>query len=496
MELTTDIIQQQITKLTYDNQAIINGKKTAAASGETFETISPIDGKVLTKVASCDQVDVDKAVKIARDTFQKGTWAQQSPQERKKVLLKLADLIAQHHLELAVLETLDMGKPINDSFNGDIAGAVETVRYYAEAIDKIYDDIAPTESNILGMITREPCGVVACIVPWNFPFYLACSRVVPALAMGNSVIVKPAEQSPLTAIKFGELALAAGVPAGAIQVLPGFGETAGQALGMHMDVDVVSFTGSTEVGKLLLHYSSQSNMKRVWLECGGKSPNIVMADCNIEKAIEQSAYGVFKNSGQICCAPTRLIADRKIKDQLIEGIIGVSKHYQPSDPLNPTTKMGTIVDKNQLDKVLSYIEKGRKEGAQLALGGERKHADSGGYYVEPTVFDKVKNNMVIAQEEIFGPVLSVISFDDFDTAIKIANDTSYGLAAGIWTNDLNKAHKAARALRAGVVSINSVSRGNDTVTFGGYKQSGIGRLGSLRSFDIYSEVKTTWIELQ
>lgn len=489
-------IKDQAAKINFKNQAFINGRYIDAQSGETFDCINPATGKVLTKVAACDKADVNLAVSAARNAFNSGVWSHRSPTERRAVLLKFADLIEQHQFELAILETLDMGKPISNSLNGDIPYALRTLRWYAEVIDKIYDEIAPTERDVLAMITREPLGVIAAVVPWNFPLSIACSRIAPALAMGNSMIVKPAEQSPLTAIYIAGLAVEAGIPEGVLNVLPGFGETAGMALGLHPDVDGITFTGSTEVGKLFLRYSSESNMKRISLECGGKSPNIVMADCiDLDKAAKASASGVFYNQGEVCCAPTRLLVEESIKDKFLEKLTALQKQFQPGDPLDPNTVMGAMVDKTQMQRVLNYIEIGKSEGARIAFGGNRALENTGGFYIEPTVFENVRNDMTIAREEIFGPVLATLTFKDMDEAIKIANDTSYGLAASLWTRDINKAHKTARALRAGVVSVNCIDSGDATTPFGGYKQSGMGREYSLHGLDFYTELKTTWIDL-
>lgn len=488
-------IKEKASQLNFKNQAFINGRYCDALSKKTFECINPATGKVLTHVSACDKADVDVAVKVARKVFEKGTWADASPEERKIILLKFADLIEQHQFELALLETLDMGKPISDSMS-DVTSAIRCVRWYAESIDKIYDSIAPTAKNTIAMITREPLGVVAAVLPWNFPLYLACLKIAPVLATGNCIILKPAEQSPLTALRIAEFATQAGVPDGVLNVLPGFGETAGQALGLHPDVDGVTFTGSTEVGKLFLRYSSESNMKRIFLECGGKSPNIVLSDCSdLDEAAKASAKGVFFNQGEVCCAPTRLLVDASIKDALLEKILQYGKSFHPSDPLDPEAKMGAMVDQTQMQRVLKYIEVGKSNGAQLKMGGSQVLQESGGYFIEPTVFDRVENSMQIAKEEIFGPVLSVISFNKIDEAIKMANDTQYGLAAYVWTSDINLAHKTAKALRAGVVAVNCINAGDITTPFGGYKQSGIGRESALHAFEHYTETKTTWIEL-
>lgn len=496
MQTTYETIKEKAAHLQFKNQAYINGRYISAKSGKTFDCINPATGQILTSVAACDAEDINEAVRYARKAFEGNEWSNLSPQDRKKILLQFAELLEQHQFELALLETLDMGKPIGDSLNSDVPSAIRCVRWYAEAIDKVYDKIAPTAQDVIAMITREPLGVVGAVLPWNFPLYLACLKIAPVLAAGNCIILKPAEQSPLTTLRIAELASEAGIPDGVLNVIPGYGETAGRALGLHPDVDAISFTGSTEIGKLFMKYSAESNLKRIFLECGGKSPNIVMADCtNLTEAAKAAVKGAFYNQGEVCCAPTRLIIDEKIKDQFLEKIFHFSQDFQPNDPLNPSTKMGALVDKNQFQRVLNFIDEGKKEGAQLVLGGQAKFKETGGYFIEPTVFDNVQNNMTIAREEIFGPVLSVISFKNIDEAIKIANDTHYGLAAYLWTNDINKAHKTAKALRAGVVGINSIDSGDITTPFGGYKQSGIGRESAIQGLEHYTEIKTTWIEL-
>jgi acyl-CoA reductase-like NAD-dependent aldehyde dehydrogenase len=411
-------------------------------------------------------------------------------------MLRFAELIEKNGTELALLETLDMGKPIGDSTRIDVPATVNVIRWYAEAIDKVYDEVAPTAPNVVAMIRREPMGVVAAIVPWNFPMIMAAWKIGPALATGNSLIVKPAEQSSLTAIRLAELALEAGIPEGVFQVVPGFGPEAGEALGRHMDVDAIAFTGSGEVGKLLLRMSGESNMKRVGLECGGKTPHIVLADTHdLDAAATAAAWGIFFNQGEVCNAGSRLLVERSIKDQLLEKVVEVGRAMKFGDPLDPATQMGAIVDQDQLEKVMSYIGLGSEEGAKLLLGGQRARAESGGFYIEPTIFDGVENRMRIAQEEIFGPVLSVLTFEDLDEAVKIGNDTIYGLAAAIWTSDINKAMTAAKKLRAGSVWVNCFDGGDITTPFGGYKQSGFGRDKSLHALDKYSELKTIWIEL-
>lgn len=495
MEMQYESIKEKASHLHFKSKAFINGRYVDALSGKTFSCINPATGKVLTPIASCDEADVDSAVKHARAAFKSGSWSQKSPTERKQILLKFADLLEKHQFTIALLETLDTGKPIKESLSVDVQIAIQNTRWYAELIDKLYGRVAPTANNIFAYITREPLGVVGVVNPWNFPFYIACAKLAPALAAGNSVIIKPAEQSPLTTLFLGEIANEAGIPEGVLNILPGFGETAGQAVGLHHDIDGVSFTGSTEIGKQFLRYSADSNMKRIFLECGGKSPNIVFSDStDLEKVAMQSMIGAFYNQGQVCCAPTRLLVQEDIKEPLLEKLITASKNYQPSDPLDPKTELGAIIDQVQTTQIMSYIESGKTDGAELILGGKQVNKDSGGYFIEPTIFDGVKNSMKIAKEEIFGPVLSVITFKTMEEAVKLANDTHYGLAASIWTQDINKAHQIAQALRAGVVSVNCISSGDVTTPFGGFKQSGIGRESSVTALDNYTEIKTTWIE--
>ncbi len=482
--------------LSYRNQALIGGDYVDAVSGKTFPCLSPIDGTVLTEVAECGAEDVDAAVKAARAAFESGAWSNLAPARRKRVLLKFADLIKGHREELALLETLDMGKPIRDSSAIDIPAAANCIAWYAEAIDKVYDEVAPTDPSALALITREPLGVVAAVVPWNFPLLMASWKLGPALAAGNSVVLKPAEQSPLTAIRVAELALEAGLPEGVLNVVPGYGESAGRALGLHMDVDCVAFTGSAEVGKYFLEYAGQSNMKRVSLECGGKTPNIVLADCpDLDAAATAAAFGIFFNQGEVCNAGSRLLVEDSIKDRFLEKVMAVGSKLRPGDPLDPKTRMGAMVDKVQTDRVLGYIDAGRAEGAKLVMGGAQVLSESGGYYIEPTVFDDVDNSMKIAREEIFGPVLSAITFKDAEEATQIGNDSSYGLAAAIWTRDLSTAHRMARKLRAGTVWVNCFDHGDITVPFGGYKESGFGRDKSLHALEKYTQLKTTWINL-
>lgn len=482
--------------LSIRHQAFIDGRWTDAASGKTFECISPIDGRVLARVAECGSQDVDRAVAVARRAFDKGDWSNARPTHRKKVLVRFAALMNEHADELALLESLDMGKPISDALNVDVAASVRCMAWTGEAIDKVYGEVAATGPDELGLVTREPLGVVAAIVPWNFPMLMATWKLAPALAMGNSVVLKPSEKSPLTALRLAELAIEAGIPEGVFNVLPGFGRGAGEPLAMHMDVDGLVFTGSTAVGKHLLVCAGMSNMKRAYMECGGKSPNIVFADApDLEQAAKAAASGIFYNQGEVCTAASRLLVQRSIKDEFVALVAKYGREMQPRHPLDPGAPMGAMVDEAQTHRVLDYIRKGREEGGRVVIGGERLQTVAGGCYLAPTIFDDVAHGHTIAREEIFGPVLSVIGFDDEDEALRIANDSEYGLAAGLFTADISRAHRVARKLRAGSVWVNYWDGGDMTAPFGGYKQSGNGRDKSLHAFEKYTEVKATWINL-
>jgi gamma-glutamyl-gamma-aminobutyraldehyde dehydrogenase len=488
--------QQRAAALTINGHAFIDGRYLPALSGKTFDCISPIDGRVLAAVAECDGADVERAVLCARRSFEAGVWADERPGKRKRVMLKWAELMEAHTEELALLECLDMGKPITEALKVDVPAAVRCIRWHAEAIDKVYGEVAPTGPDEIGLVTRQPLGVVAAIVPWNFPLLMACWKLGPAIATGNSVILKPSEKSPLTAIRLAQLASEAGLPDGVLNVLPGFGAGAGKALALHMDVDGLVFTGSTGTGKMLLQYAGQSNLKRVYSELGGKTPNIVFADApDLDAAAVAATSAIFYNQGEVCTAGSRLLVERSIKDQFLEKVIAASRSLVPSHPLDPDSTMGAMVDEGHLQRVLGFIERGKAEGAQLKLGGNRAEVVTGGCYIEPTVFDAVSNRMTIAQEEIFGPVLSTIVFDTAEEALALANDSAFGLAAAVWTRDISRAHRMARKLRAGSVWVNNWDGGDMTVPFGGFKQSGNGRDKSLHALDKYTELKATWIQL-
>ena len=488
--------QDKAATLAIEGRAFIGGEYRDAASGRTFDCLSPIDGKLLAKVADSGAADVDAAVAAARRAFDSGVWSGLNPRRRKAILLRWAASIREHMDELALLETLDAGKPIADTTSVDVPGAAYCVEWFAEAIDKVGGEVAPADHHLVGLVTREPIGVVAAVVPWNFPILMASWKFGPALAAGNSVVLKPSEKSPLTAIRLAQLALDAGIPAGVFNVVPGAGEP-GKLLALHHDVDCLAFTGSTNVGKQIMQYAGQSNLKRVWLELGGKSPNIVLPDCpDLDRAANAAAGAIFYNMGEMCTAGSRLLVHRDIKDQFLDKLLAAARAYTPGNPLDPQTSMGAIVDKVQLERVLGYIEAGRAE-AKLLLGGSRVNEQSGGFYIEPTIFEIPAAGAKVAREEIFGPVLSVITFDTVEEAIRIANDSEYGLAAAVWTSNLTTAHEVSRQLRAGTVWVNCYDEGGDmNFPFGGYKQSGNGRDKSLHALEKYTELKSTLVRLR
>jgi aldehyde dehydrogenase (NAD+) len=472
---------------------LINNRWVEAASGKSFPTTNPATGDEICQVAEADTADVDMAVKAARKAFDGGPWRKMSAAERGRLLNKLADLIETHIDELARLESLDNGKPYQVALAADLPLTIACYRYYAGWADKLQGKTIPIAGNYFCYTRLEPVGVVGQIIPWNFPLLMQAWKLGPALACGNTVVMKPAEQTPLTALRVGELIVEAGFPEGVVNLLPGYGPTAGQAIARHMDVDKVAFTGSTEVGHLIMEAAAQTNLKRVTLELGGKSPNIVFADADMDKAIEGSHFALFFNQGQCCCAGSRLFVERKAYNEFVDRSVDRAKRRTVGDPFNPNTEQGPQVDLDQFNKVMSYIESGKREGASLKCGGER--VGDKGYFVAPTVFADVGDNMKIAQEEIFGPVMSIIPFESIDEVVQRANNTMYGLAAAVWTRDIAKAHAIAGSVRAGTVWINCYDVFDAGAPFGGFKQSGIGRELGEYGLQQYTEIKTVTVAL-
>ncbi|NEI69101.1 aldehyde dehydrogenase family protein [Rhizobium lusitanum] len=486
----------QLRTLSVAPQALfIGGAWRQPVSGAAMDVISPIDGTRLTTIADAGTEDVDLAVKASRHAFEKGSWSKAAPAERKKVLLKIAELIEKNALELAVLGVRDNGTEISMALKAEPGSAAGTFRYYAEAIDKVYGEIAPTAQNILGLVHREPIGVVAAIVPWNFPMMIGAWKIAPALAAGNSVVLKPAEGASLTLLRLAEICTEAGLPEGVLNVVTGRGAVCGEALGLHMEVDVLAFTGSGPVGRRLLEYSARSNLKRVYLELGGKSPNIVFADApDLDQAAKVSAYGIFRNSGQVCVAGSRLLVEKSIHAAFSEKVARIAESMKVGDPLQLTTEAGAISSEIQLKKDLGFISQAVSEGASLRTGGSRILEETGGYYMRPAVFE-VTQSMTLAREEVFGPILSIIPFETEAEALQIANATEYGLASAVWTSNLSRAHRMVRGIRAGVVHVNTYGGADNSVPLGGVKQSGNGHDKSLHALDKYVDLKTAWIQL-
>ncbi len=487
-ELKNDVIPAQ--------GHLINGRRQTSESGAILDVISPRDGSVLTTIADGGRSEIDQAVAAARQSFSRGAWSAMAPAARKKIMIRLAELIETNAYELAVLGVRDNGTEISMALKAEPGSAAGTFRYYGEAIDKIYGQVAPTPPNTVGLINRAPVGVVGVIVPWNFPLMIGAWKIAPALAAGNSVVLKPAETASLSLLRLAELALEAGLPEGVFNVVTGLGAVAGEALALHMDVDVLAFTGSGGIGRRLLQYSAQSNLKHVYLELGGKSPNIVFPDVpDPDKAVAAAVNGIFRNSGQVCISGSRLLVHRDIHDEFLAKVVAKAEKLQVGDPLDPASDVGAINSAAQLEKNLGYVAIAEEGGAQRCTGGQRVLNETGGYYMEPTIFRGVSAQMDIAQEEVFGPVLSVIPFEDEDDATRIANATNYGLAAGLWTGDLARAHRMISGVQAGVIHVNCYGGTDITVPLGGLKQSGNGHDKSLHALEKYTSLKTAWIDL-
>ena len=492
----TALIDELKVKPVAPQSHLIGGNSIASASGRVLEVLSPIDGQSLTTLACGGSSEVEMAVSSARQAFERGVWSRMAPGQRKKILLKLTELIDTHAYELAVLGVRDNGTEINMALKAEPGSAAGTFRYYAEAVDKIYGEIAPTSETVLGLIHREPVGVVGVIVPWNFPLMIGAWKIAPALAAGNSVVLKPAETASLSLLRLAALALEAGIPEGVFNVVTGLGTEAGKALALHSDVDILAFTGSGMVGRKLMEYSAASNMKHVFLELGGKSPNIVFPDvADMDGAAAAAVNGIFRNSGQVCVSGSRLLVHQDIHEEFLSKVVARSMALRVGDPLDTGSDIGAVNSLEQLQKNLSYVDTAQQEGAQLCAGGERILAETGGYYMQPTVFRGVTADMRIAQEEVFGPILSVIPFSDEKDAARIANSTPYGLAAGVWTTDLARAHRMIRRIQSGVIHVNCYGGTDITVPLGGMKQSGNGHDKSLHALEKYTALKTAWINL-
>ncbi|HET9347236.1 MAG TPA: aldehyde dehydrogenase [Candidatus Limnocylindrales bacterium] len=487
----------EIAALRLRTQPFIGGEFRDAVGGARYVTENPATGRPITEIAEGGPADVDAAVAAARRAFDSGVWSRMSPGDRKRILIRWADLIEANGREIGLIETIDAGKPITDTVGLDVPETAACIRWHAEAADKIYGQVAPSPEGTVATITREPVGVVGAVIPWNYPAQMAAWKLGPALATGNAVVIKPASTTSLSLLRIAELGAEAGIPDGVLNVVTGPGDTVGEAIGRHPDIDCVAFTGSTEVGRRFLAYAADSNLKRVLLELGGKSPQLVFADAaDMATVAANVAVAIFWNMGENCSAGSRLIVHRSRKDDLIDAVRAELDNWPVGDPLDPSTKIGALISRGHMEKVLGYIDVGRSEGARVVAGGERILEETGGWFVPPTIFDGVRNDMRIAREEIFGPVLSVIEFETEAEAVALANDTPYGLAASLYTQDLNVAHRVARELKAGVVGVNAYSEGDMTTPFGGYKLSGFGGHDkSLHAHDQYTETKTIWIQL-
>ncbi len=489
-----DNIVNRLKSLNIETKAFINGEYTEPIHNQVIYKKSSIDGKDLPSLCACDEEDINLAVYYAKQTYENRIWADTSPAEKKAVLLKLAELMEQHYEELALLDTIETGRSLKNYYYDSIPKAIDALRWFAESVDKYFDHAITPRKNAFATITKMPLGVVGLITPWNDPLVVDVWKFAPALLMGNSVVLKPAEQSSFSILKVAKLALDAGIPKGVFNVVPGYGHIAGKALALHMDVNGIFFTGSSEVGKMILQYAGQSNMKKVGLECGGKSPFIISKKySNLKYAAEVLAKNIFYNQGQICSAPSRLIIGHTIKNEFLKLLVEESKKYIPSNPLSLESEVGAVISKEQYEKIYSYIDKGIQDGAKIVTGKEEITPIEGGCYVAPTILDGLTPDDTLAQEEIFGPVLVVLTFKEIDEAIKIANNSKYGLAASIWTNDINEAYKVSRLLEVGLVHINSYGEDDMSVPFGGVKQSGLGKDRSLYAFDEYSNTKTVWM---
>lgn len=478
-----------------ETRLFIDGKFVEAVDGQRFVTVNPANGQVIAEMARGNEKDIDLAVRAARRAYRSGVWSRMSPRGRMDVMYRIARLMEAHADEFALLDCLDMGKPISELTGGDVPFSTLTFQYFAETIDKVEGVVTSTDPSALHMIVREPLGVVACVTPWNYPLMMAAWKVAPALAAGNSVILKPAEQSPMSALLLARIFAEAGVPDGVFNVVNGFGEDTGKALALHMDVDKIGFTGSTEVGKLMMIYAGQSNMKKVTTECGGKSPQIIMADADLDAAVTYAVNGIYTNQGEVCSAGSRLLVHDSLYDDFIDRFAREAARFQPGDPLDPATTMGPLVTREQQKRVLGYIETGRKEGGEVVIGGGTPAGLENGCYVQPTLFRGVTDNMTIAREEIFGPVGAALRFKTYDEAVSIANNSIYGLASSIWTRDLNTAHKLARDIEAGLVWVNCYEHGDMTQPWGGYKQSGQGRDKCFETILAHMQTKSVWINL-